>query len=346
MPVAWAADDFARFFDQSLDLLCVAGFDGKFKYLNPAWTASLGRSLEELTAVPFFEFVHPDDRAATYAEMSTLGEGVETICFENRYLHRNGKYRWLQWNARQSPDRKLIFATARDVTPQKLLEQEIIGIADRERERIGREVHDGLCQTLAGIAALSTKLSRGLSANADPTAAATAAEITQLLHTTIRAARDLARGLSPVGINEVGLGSVLQTLALNVQHMFGVTCSLVLHPTSIGIHAGAEGQLFRIAQEAVNNAVTHGKAARIDIRLAIRAGRGVLTIEDDGVGLPRGARRSGGIGLHTMEHRARLIGASFKIQRRTGGGTTVTCAFPLSGTSPVPGNSERGSNHG
>jgi PAS domain S-box-containing protein len=341
----WAADDFARFFDQSLDLLCVAGFDGKFKYLNPAWTAALGRSLEELTSVPFFEFVHPDDRAATRAEMSTLGQGVETICFENRYLHRNGKYRWLQWNARQSPDRKLIFATARDVTPQKLLEQEIIGVADRERERIGREVHDGVCQTLAGIAALSTKLSRGLAANADPAAAATAAEITRLLNTSIQAARDLARGLSSLGINEVGLGGVLRTLALNVQHMFGVACGLVLDPTSVGIHSEAEGQLFRIAQEAVNNAVTHGRAARIDIRLATRNGKGVLTIEDDGVGLPKGARRSGGIGLHTMEYRARLIGASFKLQRRPGGGTKVTCAFPLSATAHTRGNLERGRDH-
>ena len=107
------------FFAVSLDLLCIAGFDGYFKRLNPAWTTGLGWTLEELEARPFLDFVHPDDRAATQAEVGRLAEGRETIFFENRYLHRDGSYCRLQWNARQALGVQQIYATARDVTRQR-----------------------------------------------------------------------------------------------------------------------------------------------------------------------------------------------------------------------------------
>ena len=102
--------------------------------------------------------MHPDDRDATLAALGTLAEGEESVFeFENRYRHRDGSYRWLRWNARPLPGRRRIYATARDVTRQKRLEREILEIVDREKERLGRELHDGLCQTLAGIAALSSR---------------------------------------------------------------------------------------------------------------------------------------------------------------------------------------------
>ena len=94
-----AEQELARFFDSSFDLLCIAGFDGYFKRLNPAWTTWLGWPLDELEARPFVEFVHPDDRYLTMAKVGSLGEGEETMLFENRYRHKDGSYRWLQWNA-------------------------------------------------------------------------------------------------------------------------------------------------------------------------------------------------------------------------------------------------------
>ena len=154
-----AEDEFARFFAQSLDMLCIAGLDGYFKYLNPAWTTSLEWTLDELKARPFVDFVHPDDRAATLAEVGKLAEGAQTILFENRYRHRDGSFHWLQWTARTAPESRQIYATARDVTHQKWLEGEILAVVDREQERLGRELHDGLCQSMAGIAALGTTLS-------------------------------------------------------------------------------------------------------------------------------------------------------------------------------------------
>ena len=113
-----AEDEFTRFFAQSLDLLCIAGFDGYFKRLNPAWTIRLGWSLEELEARPFLDFVHPDDREATLLEVAKLAGGADTILFENRYRHQDGSYRWLRWNSRPVRGRERIYAIARDVTRQ------------------------------------------------------------------------------------------------------------------------------------------------------------------------------------------------------------------------------------
>src|SRR5581483_5301174 len=89
-----------RFFELSRDMICVAGFDGHFKTVNPAWESALGFSREELLARPFIEFVHPDDRAATETEAKKLSVGGETVNFENRYRAKDGSYHWLAWSAR------------------------------------------------------------------------------------------------------------------------------------------------------------------------------------------------------------------------------------------------------
>jgi PAS domain S-box-containing protein len=322
-------DEFALFFAQSLDLLCVAGLDGYFQRVNPAWTTRLGWTAEELEAKPFLDFVHPDDAEATAAEFAKLVAGVKTVLFENRYRHRNGSYRWLQWNAWLVPGRHRVHAMARDITRQKQLETEVLDIADREKERLGRELHDGLCQSLAGIAALSSTLSKTLAAKSESDVSATAAEITRLLKDAIAQARDLARGLGPVDLNGTGLDGALEALALNVQHLFRVTCTMECEHSSPGLCHEAEAHLFRIAQEAVNNAVSHGQASRIEISLSCKDGKGLLRVQDDGVGLPVEARNPDGVGLHTMAYRARLIGGSFEIRRLPRRGTAVTCTFPL-----------------
>src|SRR5579864_7452622 len=112
-----------RFFTLSIDLLCIAGFDGYFKWLSPSWERVLGYRIEDLTSSPFLDFVHPDDQAATLAEMEKLTAGQNTISFENRYRARDGSYRWMQWNA--TPFGDLIYAAARDNTERKGAEEKI-----------------------------------------------------------------------------------------------------------------------------------------------------------------------------------------------------------------------------
>ncbi len=112
-----------QLFNLSLDLFCIAGFDGYFKRINPAWEKTLGIPKEELLSRPYLDFVHPDDREATMGEAKSMGEGIVTFSFENRYRCGDGSYVWLLWNATPSSDQKLIFAVARDITLRKRAER-------------------------------------------------------------------------------------------------------------------------------------------------------------------------------------------------------------------------------
>ncbi len=112
-----------RFFNLSLDMICIAGFDGYFKQLNPAWEKMLGFTVEELMARPYLDFIHPDDHERTAAEAQRQASGKNAISFENRYLCKDGSYKWLLWNATPLPARQLIFAVAHDITERKHLEE-------------------------------------------------------------------------------------------------------------------------------------------------------------------------------------------------------------------------------
>lgn len=130
-----------RFFTLSLDLFCVAGFDGYFKRLNPAWTRTLGYSIEELLRIPYLDLIHPGDIERTRAEARKLETGAETVFFENRYRCKDGNYRILVWNAAPLPEEQLIFAAARDVTELRTLQEaRIAALGQQESERRFREL--------------------------------------------------------------------------------------------------------------------------------------------------------------------------------------------------------------
>jgi diguanylate cyclase (GGDEF)-like protein/PAS domain S-box-containing protein len=147
-----------RFFSLSLDMLCIADFDGYFRQLNHAWTRTLGWTLDELLGKPFLDFVHPDDRDATTAEAAHLRSGRETVHFENRYRCRDGAYRWLLWTSAVSVEHRLFYAVARDMTERKQLEQQLrraalydpltnlpnrTHVTDRLERLLSRRQHDG-----------------------------------------------------------------------------------------------------------------------------------------------------------------------------------------------------------
>ncbi|MGF1587617.1 MAG: CheR family methyltransferase [Bacteroidales bacterium] len=112
-------------FNHSIDMLCIAGFDGHFKTLNPSWSRTLGWSTEELLEKPWLEFVHPEDKVLTENAKSTIVNGQEVYQFENRYICKDGTVRWLSWNSFPYPDRKIMFGVARDVTELKNTQSEL-----------------------------------------------------------------------------------------------------------------------------------------------------------------------------------------------------------------------------
>jgi two-component system NtrC family sensor kinase len=114
-----------RLFNFSIDMLCIAGFDGYFKKLNPAWGKTLGWKIEELLSKPYLDFVHAEDRESTISAAKALEGGKTVITFENRYLCKDGSYKWISWNSFPLIEENLIFAIARDITEQKITEQEL-----------------------------------------------------------------------------------------------------------------------------------------------------------------------------------------------------------------------------
>ena len=127
-----------RFFAEAIDMLCFAGFNGYFRQLNPAWERTLGFTREELFARPMIDFVHPDDRERTMAQNREVRSGGEARSFENRYLCKDGSYKWLLWNAVSDVDRQVIYSVARDITKRKQ--------AEEERDRLVVELRTALAE--------------------------------------------------------------------------------------------------------------------------------------------------------------------------------------------------------
>ena len=326
----------APFFEGLSDLICVTRFDGRLARANQAWTTCLGWTVEELEARRLLELVHAEDRPALEGKVGQLGEGVERVAFEARSQHRDGSYRWVRWSATMRSAERLIYVRGRDITELRRLEREVIQSVDHERERLSRELHDGLCQTLAGIAALSATLSRKTAADSASGVSAMAAEIVGLLQQAIAQARGLARGLGPPSLRHTDLAGALEILAGNVEHRFGVSCAFRSDLPVPRFPARTEAHVLRVAQEATRNAVIHGEADHIEIILTCTDRQGDLRVRDDGVGLPVGEPHSDGIGLQTMAYRARLIGAFLEVRRRASRGTEVVFVFPL--TAPAEGH--------
>jgi PAS domain S-box-containing protein len=225
-------------------------------------------------------------------------------------------------------NRRLFAGFVRDITERKRLEQEILEISDRERQRLGQDLHDGLCQHLAGIELMSQVLEQKLAPKSKADAARVA-DIAAHVREAISQTRLLARGLFPVTLESEGLQSALEELAANTEKMFGITCRLVSHGEMKISDLAAATHLYRIAQEAVSNAFKHGKASKVTIGLDFEPKRISLSVKDNGVGFSREAAKNKGMGLRIMQYRAAMLGGTLTVEPNSNGGTSVVCLAPI-----------------
>jgi two-component system sensor histidine kinase UhpB len=217
-----------------------------------------------------------------------------------------------------------------DVTERKQLEREIIEIANREQQRIGSDLHDGLGQDLTGIALML----KGVVAQLRKEGSATRRDVEEvigLVNNAIESTRTLARGLSPVSGGSGGLGVAIQTLAARVSERFGVRVNFhsnFAEPLLLGETAATH--VYRIVQEALTNVVRHSRATEVAIRLDTSDGELHLNVDDNGrgfSGMP--TDRAGGLGLKIMRYRAQMLGGDLVIDSAERGGASVRCSCPL-----------------
>jgi signal transduction histidine kinase len=205
------------------------------------------------------------------------------------------------------------------------LEDEIIAVSERERHRIGADLHDGLGQQLTAIELMCTTLKADVAAQ--PALARRLDDIGRMLREAISLTRSLARGLVPVGSDPDALQIGLAEFANRTNTLGRVRCDFECpQPVAVSDPVVAR-HLYRIAQEAVNNALKHADARRITIKLEEKSGELRLEISDDGIGMPN-PKAAQGLGLGVMQHRAKAIGGEFSLMPRRGGGVTVRCRLP------------------
>ena len=212
------------------------------------------------------------------------------------------------------------------IVERQRLEREILKISDHEQSRIGRDLHDGTCQNLASIAVLAEVAGRELKLQKSVTAD-NLQEIAELARQSANETRRLAAGLFPVKIEFNGLEWALRELAAETGARGNIRCAFDMRSPFEFTDVNAAVQVYRIAQEAVGNAIRHGQASRIAVELSESGGMVRLSVEDDGIGLLENVSKDG-LGLHTMQYRATMLGGSLEITRATPHGTIVTCSFP------------------
>ena len=216
-----------------------------------------------------------------------------------------------------------IVATA---VERQTLEKEVLEASESEQRKIGQDLHDSLCQELIGGEFFATVLQQTLAEKLQPEASS-AAQLAQLFRDLATHAREIARGLAPVEIREGALATALRKLARTVHNRSGISCRVRASERIAVSDSFIATHLYRIAQEALNNAVKHSRASHVSLALRADNGNIILTVKDDGIGFPTAAAKSEGMGLHTMRYRVAIINASLSITRGSKGGTTVTCSL-------------------
>ena len=215
----------------------------------------------------------------------------------------------------------------REIAERERLERELLEVGGRERRRLGFDLHDGLGQHLTGTA-LAVQVLREKLERREAPEAAEAARAVDLIEVGIALSRKLAKGLQPVEMHAGGLMQALQEFAAATTQLFSVSCRFECESPILFADASTADHLYHIAREAAGNAIKHGRARNVIISLDARDEGSLLTVRDDGIGIPHQVPKNGGMGLTSMTQRAKLIGASFDIRQIDGGGTIVSCCLP------------------
>lgn len=306
---------------------------GRMVYVNDATLRLLGYERSDLLNRTPWEagLMDPAETRRAKERLARLLAGEPNPPREAILRGKDGRRHYVELTSTstRTPDNEAdrIIVTGTDLTERHHLQQEILRISEEEQARIGHNLHDGIGQTMTGISALM----EGLESELAGAQRATAARIRQLIQDAILEVRHMSHGLSPAAVRNRGLAGALQLLAETIRLNHRTACELEVDPAIRLDDTERETHIYRIAQEAANNALRHGKPRAIKITLH-REGENecVMEVHDDGSGIARPAKgRASGIGIRVMDYRASCIKGVLEVKSARGRGTTVICRFPM-----------------
>lgn len=317
----------------SADAIITADDQGIIRSVNSSACSMFGFSEEELVGnnlkmlMPFPYSVNHDKYMRNYlltGEKKVIEKGRETTG-----LRKDGTVFPIELAVSEicHEGSRYYAGVIRDLSARRSLERKLTEISNEERRRIGRDLHDGLGQMLTGIRMLSESLARKLKANALP-GADEVMEISNMIREADEMARTISRDMVQVDLEKRGLQVALEELCKKTSKMTGVICQLLV-PAAVNIEDhNAALHLYRIIQEAVNNAIKHGKSDNITIRLSRTEHHISVTIDDDGVGFTETSKENRGAGIDIMKHRAGIMGGILEFTKSDEGNTRVRCIIP------------------
>lgn len=284
-----------------------------------------GYSDEEIARMHPVEFVPPEEADLIRAQIGKVLEEGRTR-FEAHFLTKAGQAIPYEFKGSllTHQDQKLICGIGRDIIERRQLQTQLLQIQEEERRRIGQELHDGIASQLTGLVMMTQSIVRDV-CEGKQADASQLEEISEMIKKSVRQIRLLSHGLNPVNVGNDGLPIALEKLASITESHTDMACSLETNGLLPQLDEEVATHLYRIAQEAASNAVRHAGATHIRMRLQSEKKYVILSIQDNGKGLPDGEQQAHGIGLHTMRYRANVIGGHLELADVPGGGTLVRC---------------------
>jgi PAS domain S-box-containing protein len=317
------------------DMVFTHDLSGTITSINKTGEQLLQQSRESLLSRNIIDLMAEDQRAPARRWLEQVIQGAELPTAEWDFLNAADQRVKLEISPRLiEQDGRVVEVEgiARDITERRRLEREILEISTREQRRIGHDLHDGVCQQLAAIAYLVDVLGDRLLAKKTSGMAETE-RIGSLLNEANAQARSVARGLFPMRLEEHGLVLALEELAASTSSRYGIACRFACETAPVKVDSEVELHLYYIVQEALSNAVTHGKATDVMVTLTADENRLKLTVRDNGTGFQLSGKTCSGMGIRIMRYRAKVIGATLDVQSQVNQGTQITCVF-----NPLPGN--------
>jgi PAS domain S-box-containing protein len=324
---------FRELFENANDIVYTHDLEGRITSVNQMGEKLLQRSRKEILSRNIVELVSEEQRPAARQWLENVLKDSGPPTAEWDFASASGQRLKVEISTRlieRGGKVVEVEGIARDITDRKRLEREILEISNREQRRIGHDLHDGVCQQLAGIAFMSSTLADELQEKG-ASESSQAEQISMLINDAINQTRGVARGLFPVRLEENGLISALEELATNASEMFKINCRFVSEDPPTAVDNGIGAHLYYIVLEAVGNAIKHGKAKNITITLEPSSDRFLLGVRDDGIGFAQNDGKLTGMGIRIMQYRARVIGASLTLHSCPSSGTDIACLFvPIS----------------